>query len=144
MCTFYVLTPMNPLILSGCVDLYLAPFNSHYPRIEKHASTCGITPNLNKWDKPIVTSNNNQLTSSSTGIHWMPIPADEFTLFTVPLELSKINDLQTKSMLSQYYTKNSSVGFFFVASTPISKNFPSKRLILENFHLNMNKRLNQD
>jgi hypothetical protein len=109
MCTFYVLTPMNPLILSGCVDLYLAPFNSHYPRIEKHALTCGITPNLNKWDKPIVTSNNNQLTSSSTGIHWMAIPAEEFTLFTVPLELSKINDISTKSMLAQYYTKNSSV-----------------------------------
>ena len=106
MCTFYILTPMNPIILSGCVDLQLAPYNSHYPRIEKHALACGITPNLNKWDKPIVTTHNNQLTASSTGIHWIPLPVDGFNLFTVPLEQIKMNEKPTSN---QYVVKNSSV-----------------------------------
>jgi hypothetical protein len=109
MCTFYVLTPMNPIILSGCVDLHLAPYNSHYPRIEKHSLACGITPYLNKWDKPIVATHNNQLTASSTGIHWIPLPVEDFTLFTVPIDLTKMHDNTNKPVFNQYYTKNSAV-----------------------------------
>lgn len=112
MCTFYVLTPTQPIILSGCVDLHFAPYNSHYPRIEKHSLMCGITPNLNKWDKPIVAAQNNQSTASSTGIHWMPMPVEEFSLFTVPLESSKFNNSinsNTKSAFSQLYKKNTTV-----------------------------------
>lgn len=85
MCTIYMLTPTNPLILSGCDNLKLAPYNSYYPQIENYAFSCGISPQLNLWDKPIVVSQN-QINASNFHNHWSPLPIDDFCYFSVPIE----------------------------------------------------------
>ena len=58
MCTIYMLTATNPLILSGCDNLKLAPYNSYFPQIEQYAVTCGLSPHVNLWDKPIGVTQN--------------------------------------------------------------------------------------
>jgi TBCC domain-containing protein 1 len=113
MCTFYVLTPTNPLILSGCDNLKLAPYNSTYPNIETHALKSGLTEFLNKWDKPIMVSHG-QSTSSNTGINWIPLPVEDFSLFTVPVELAKFkfnsnSNTTNKKVFQDMVNKNESV-----------------------------------
>lgn len=85
MCTVYMITPTNPLVLSGCDSLKFAPYNSYFPQIENYAFSCGISPQLNLWDKPIVVSQN-QINLSNFHNHWSPLPIEDFSYFTVPIE----------------------------------------------------------
>lgn len=84
MCTFHLLTPSSPILLSGCDNIIFAPFNSAYFSIEEDSYTSGLSDCLNMWNKPIVVAQNQSLIS---GTHWSLMDPREFSLITVPAEL---------------------------------------------------------
>lgn len=52
-CTFHVLTPNRPLVLSGNERLTFAPYHTHYPRLEEHMAAAGLQAKPNLWDNPL-------------------------------------------------------------------------------------------
>jgi TBCC domain-containing protein 1 len=92
MCTFYILTPSSPIILSGCDNLKFAPFNSSYATINEDAYASGLSDSLNLWDKPIVVTQNQSIINGS---HWSLLDPKEFTQLTVPVEQLYTNKSQT-------------------------------------------------
>lgn len=101
MCTFHLLTPSSPILLSGCDNIIFAPFNSYYLDIEEDAYASGIADCLNMWNKPIVVTQNQSLANS--GSHWSLMEPKEFSLLTVPVEpatnkaQTNIHELVTKA-----------------------------------------------
>jgi TBCC domain-containing protein 1 len=85
MCTFHLLTPSSPILLSGCDNIVFAPYNSSYFNIEEDSYASGLADALNLWNKPIVVTQNQSLVNGS---HWSLMDPKEFTLITVPVELS--------------------------------------------------------
>ena len=85
MCTFHLLTPSSPILLSGCDNIVFAPFNSTYPGIEEDAFSVGIADCLNLWNKPIVVTQNQSIMN---GTHWSLMDPKEFTLISVPVEVA--------------------------------------------------------
>ncbi len=83
MCTFHLLTPSSPILLSGCDNIVFAPFNSYYLGIEDDAYASGLADCLNLWNKPIVVTQNQSLVNGS---HWSLMDPKNFTLLTVPVE----------------------------------------------------------
>lgn len=84
MCTFYLLTPSSPILLSGCDNIKFAPFNSTYPNIEEDAYASGLSDSINLWDKPIVVTQNQSL----IGSHWSLMNPNEFSILSVPVEVN--------------------------------------------------------
>lgn len=58
MCTFHLLTPSSPILLSGCDNIVFAPFISSYLGIEEEAYSSGLADCLNMWNKPIFVTQN--------------------------------------------------------------------------------------
>ncbi len=85
MCTFHLLTPSSPILLSGCDNIVFAPYNTSYSNIEEDSYTSGLAECLNLWNKPIVVTQNQSLINGS---HWSLMPHTEFSLITVPIETS--------------------------------------------------------
>lgn len=83
MCTFHLLTPSNPILLSGCDNIVFAPYNSYYSDIEDDSYVSGLADCLNIWNKPIVVTQNQSLVNGS---HWSLMDPKEFSLLTVPVE----------------------------------------------------------
>lgn len=83
MCTFYLLTPSSPILLTGCDNIKFAPFNSWYANIDDDAKWSGLSDRLNLWDKPIVVTSNQSLIN---GQHWSLMDSKEFNLVTVPVD----------------------------------------------------------
>lgn len=83
MCTFHLLTPSSPILLSGCDNIVFAPFNSSYLGIEEEAYSSGLADCLNMWNKPIVVTQNQSI---ANGSHWSLMDPKDFTLLTVPVE----------------------------------------------------------
>ena len=52
-CTFHILTPNRPLVLSGNEHLTFAPYHTHYPRLEEHMAAAGLQAKPNLWDNPL-------------------------------------------------------------------------------------------
>ena len=52
-CTFHVLTPNRPLVLSGNEHLTFAPYHTHYPKLEEHMADAGLQAKPNLWDNPL-------------------------------------------------------------------------------------------
>lgn len=77
-----MLTPSNPILLSGCDNIKFAPFNSSYPNIDEDANASGLSNSLNLWDKPIVVAQNQSL----HGSHWSLMDPNEFSLLAVPVD----------------------------------------------------------
>lgn len=92
MCTFYLITPSSPIILSGCDNIKFAPYNSTYPNIEEDAYVSGLSDSVNLWDKPIVVAQNQFL----IGSHWSLMNPTEFSILTVPVEVN-LNRTQSTS-----------------------------------------------
>jgi hypothetical protein len=53
LCTLHLLTPNRPLLLSGNDTIMLAPYHTHYPLLEQHMASVGLTAILNQWDRPL-------------------------------------------------------------------------------------------
>ncbi len=105
MCTIYLLTPSSPVILSGCDNIKLAPFNSSYPNIIEDAYSNGLSDSLNSWDRPTVVVQNQSL----MGSHWSLMPSSEFSLLNVPVEFSfnrsqaSSNELINRANVSSFF-----------------------------------------
>lgn len=52
-CSLYLLTPTQPLILSGTSELTLAPYNTCYPQLKAHMDRAGLGLTPNYWDQPL-------------------------------------------------------------------------------------------
>lgn len=86
MCDIFLLTPSNPIILNGCDNIKLAPYNSTYPNITEDAYTVGLSDVLNMWDKPTIVAMPNQ---SLIGSHWSLMSPSQFSLISVPIDSNK-------------------------------------------------------
>jgi hypothetical protein len=84
MCNIFLPTPASPIILSGCDNIKLAPFNSSYPSIIDDAFASGLSESLNLWDKPTAITHNQSL----VGSHWTLMSPSDFALVTVPIDVS--------------------------------------------------------
>ncbi|XP_041533644.1 TBCC domain-containing protein 1 isoform X2 [Microtus oregoni] len=81
-CTFHVLTPSRPLILSGNQRATFAPFHTHYPMLEDHMARTGLATVPNYWDNPMVVCREN----SDTSVFQL-LPPCEFYVFIIPFEM---------------------------------------------------------
>lgn len=53
-CILYTATNRSPLIVGDNRFVQLAPYNSGYQCLEEHMQKCGISSELNKWNKPML------------------------------------------------------------------------------------------
>ncbi|XP_059678758.1 TBCC domain-containing protein 1 [Gavia stellata] len=81
-CTFYILTPTQPLILSGNQAVSFAPFHTHYPMLEDHMAQVGLATLPNYWDSPMLVCKE----SSDTSVFRLMPPSDFYT-FVIPFEM---------------------------------------------------------
>ncbi|KFU98320.1 TBCC domain-containing protein 1, partial [Pterocles gutturalis] len=81
-CTFYILTPTQPLILSGNQAVCFAPFHTHYPMLEDHMAQVGLATLPNYWDSPMLVCKES---GDVSVFHLLP-PSDFYT-FVIPFEM---------------------------------------------------------
>ncbi|XP_008937552.1 PREDICTED: TBCC domain-containing protein 1, partial [Merops nubicus] len=98
-CTFYILTPTQPLILSGNQAVSFAPFHTHYPMLEDHMAQVGLATLPNYWDNPLVVCRE----SCDAGVFRLLPPSDFYT-FVVPFEMEG-DTTETPGGLPQAYQK---------------------------------------
>uniref|UniRef100_A0A4X2JTC4 TBCC domain-containing protein 1 n=1 Tax=Vombatus ursinus TaxID=29139 RepID=A0A4X2JTC4_VOMUR len=81
-CTFHVLTPTRPLLLSGNQMVTFGPFHTHYPMLEDHMAKTGLATVPNYWDKPMVVCREHD----DARIFRLLSPC-EFYVFVIPFEM---------------------------------------------------------
>ncbi|XP_009486268.2 TBCC domain-containing protein 1 [Pelecanus crispus] len=81
-CTFYILTPTQPLILSGNQAVSFAPFHTHYPMLEDHMAQVGLATLPNYWDSPMLVCKE----SGDMSVFRLLPPSDFYT-FVIPFEM---------------------------------------------------------
>ncbi|XP_034371698.1 TBCC domain-containing protein 1 isoform X2 [Arvicanthis niloticus] len=81
-CTFHVMTPSRPLILSGNQTVTFAPFHTHYPMLEDHMARTGLATVPNYWDNPMVVCRE----GTDTRVFRL-LPPSEFYIFIIPFEM---------------------------------------------------------
>ncbi|NXI52440.1 TBCC1 protein, partial [Chloroceryle aenea] len=81
-CTFYILTPTQPLILSGNQAVSFAPFHTHYPMLEDHMAQVGLATLPNYWDSPMLVCKE----SGDVSVFRLLPPSDFYT-FVIPFEM---------------------------------------------------------
>ncbi|XP_051006719.1 TBCC domain-containing protein 1 isoform X1 [Acomys russatus] len=81
-CTFHVMTPSRPLILSGNQRVTFAPYHTYYPTLEDHMARAGLATVPNLWDNPMVVCRE----SSDTRVFQL-LPPCEFYVFITPFEM---------------------------------------------------------
>lgn len=91
----------RPLVLGDCRHVQLAPYNSHYDRLEAHLRVAGISPTQNHWDEPInmtrkpTTAEGSPSTTNSRGagsevpdkLAVSLLPPEKFMPFMVPFRM---------------------------------------------------------
>ncbi|NXP03429.1 TBCC1 protein, partial [Thinocorus orbignyianus] len=98
-CTFYLLTPTQPLILLGNEAISFAPFHTHYPMLEDHMAQVGLATLPNYWDSPMLVCKE----SGDTGVFRLLPPSDFYT-FVIPFEMEG-DTTETPGGLPQAYQK---------------------------------------
>ncbi|XP_028635533.1 TBCC domain-containing protein 1 [Grammomys surdaster] len=81
-CTFHIMTPSRPLILSGNQTVTFAPFHTHYPMLEDHMARTGLATVPNYWDNPMVVCRE----GTDTRVFRL-LPPSEFYIFIIPFEM---------------------------------------------------------
>ncbi|MBN3277336.1 TBCC1 protein, partial [Polyodon spathula] len=84
-CTFHMLTPTRPLLLSGNVALTLAPYHTNYPSLEDHMASVGLAVVPNLWDQPVCLGSEGIETPSPAP--YGLLPPGEFNVLVVPFEM---------------------------------------------------------
>lgn len=80
-CTFHILTPTRPLLLSGNQSVVFAPFHTYYSMLEDHMGQTGLATLPNYWDRP-------QLLCTETDNHiWKLMSPRDFYSFVIPFEM---------------------------------------------------------
>ncbi|XP_065701213.1 TBCC domain-containing protein 1 isoform X1 [Patagioenas fasciata] len=98
-CTFHILTPTQPLILSGNQAISFAPFHTHYPMLEDHMAQVGLATLPNHWDNPVLVCKE----SGDTDVFRLLPPSDFYT-FVIPFEM-KGDTTETPGGLPHAYQK---------------------------------------
>ncbi|XP_062438612.1 TBCC domain-containing protein 1 isoform X2 [Rhea pennata] len=80
--TYYILTPTQPLVLSGNQAVSFAPFHTHYPMLEDHMAQVGLATLPNYWDSPMLVCK-----ESSDKSVFRLLPPSEFYTFVIPFEM---------------------------------------------------------
>ncbi|KAL4223165.1 TBCC domain-containing protein 1 [Mactra antiquata] len=83
LCTFHLLTPNPPVILSGNDSLLFAPYHTYYPKLQEHMTEIGLGSERNVWDQPLCVGPDHK---EETPV-WELLPANEFFTFNVPFEM---------------------------------------------------------
>ncbi|XP_050184010.1 TBCC domain-containing protein 1 isoform X1 [Myiozetetes cayanensis] len=96
-CTFYTLTPTQPLILSGNQAVSFAPFHTHYPMLEDHMAQVGLATLPNYWDSPMLVCR-----ESSDSSVFRLLPPSDFYTFVIPFEMEG-DTMETPGGLPQEY-----------------------------------------
>ncbi|XP_069721339.1 TBCC domain-containing protein 1 [Phaenicophaeus curvirostris] len=81
-CTFYILTPNEPVILSGNQAVSFAPFHTHYPMLEDHMAQVGLATLPSYWDSPVLVCKESEDTSV-----FRLLPPSDFYTFVIPFEM---------------------------------------------------------
>lgn len=84
LCSLYILTPSRPVILPGCEAISLAPYNTHYPKLEEHMRKIVVPASINMWDQPIVAAHDSHSEASAS---WYLLPPSDFLYFTIPFQM---------------------------------------------------------
>ncbi|NXX86013.1 TBCC1 protein, partial [Urocolius indicus] len=98
-CTFHVLTPTQPLILSGNRAVSLAPFHTHYPMLEDHMAQVGLATLPNYWDRPVLVCGD-----SGDAAAFRLLPPSDFYTFVIPFEMEG-DTTETPGGLPQAYQR---------------------------------------
>ncbi|NXY85371.1 TBCC1 protein, partial [Alcedo cyanopectus] len=98
-CTFYILTPTQPLILSGNQAVSFAPFHTHYPMLEDHMAQVGLATLPNYWDSPMLLCKE----SGDMSVFCLLPPSDFYT-FVIPFEMEG-DTTETPGGLPHVYQK---------------------------------------
>lgn len=84
--TFYTLTPSTPVICgSKNHEIQIGPFNTNYPGLSDHMKKAGISPKIQRWNKPLEVSNDGfprSLQQSNVCL----IPPEQFKVFHFPFK----------------------------------------------------------
>ncbi|NXY73947.1 TBCC1 protein, partial [Glareola pratincola] len=98
-CTFYILTPTQPLVLLGNEAVSFAPFHTHYPMLEDHMAQVGLATLPNYWDSPMLVCKE----SGDTSVFRLLPPSDFYT-FVIPFEMEG-DTTETPGGLPHVYQK---------------------------------------
>ncbi|KAK3278470.1 hypothetical protein CYMTET_13592 [Cymbomonas tetramitiformis] len=99
--TLCLAASQRPLVLGDCRHVQLAPYNSHYDRLEAHLRVAGISPTRNHWDEPInmtrkptTAEGSPSVTNSRSAGSEVPdklavslLPPEKFMPFMVPFRM---------------------------------------------------------
>ncbi|XP_061861656.1 TBCC domain-containing protein 1 isoform X2 [Colius striatus] len=97
-CTFHILTPTQPLILSGNQAVSFAPFHTHYPMLEDHMAQVGLATLPNYWDSPVLVC------GDSGDAAFRLLPPSDFHTFVIPFEMEG-DTTETPGGLPQAYQR---------------------------------------
>ncbi|KAL5477734.1 hypothetical protein EMCRGX_G024572 [Ephydatia muelleri] len=82
MCTFHILTATRPVILAASLQITFAPYNTHYPALEKHMQQCGLMCGVNYWNQPLCLGTGEDETKV-----WCTLPPEDFRPYAIPFKL---------------------------------------------------------
>ncbi|XP_065892707.1 TBCC domain-containing protein 1-like isoform X2 [Dysidea avara] len=81
-CKFHLCVTHNPLILGGNSHLKFGAHNTSYHQLEDHMRQCGLHSSPNHWNTPTIVGDHEGGVSEV----WQLMPADMFSLITVPFQ----------------------------------------------------------
>lgn len=82
MCTFHILTVTRPVIIAASLQITFAPYNTHYPSLEKHMQQCGLICGVNYWNQPLCIG-----TGEDEAKVWCILPPEDFRPYSIPFKL---------------------------------------------------------
>lgn len=83
LCTLHLLTPNQPVILNGNDSVVLAPYHTHYPKLEEHMARVGLESNCNLWDQPLCLGSDHKESAPV----WELMKLEDFFIFNIPFEM---------------------------------------------------------
>lgn len=92
-CTIHALTPTNPLLLPGNMDITLGPFHTFYPSLEDHMASVGLAVVPNAWDRPLLlgaeglVNPSHNASSNPDPACYRLLPPAQFHTMVVPFQM---------------------------------------------------------
>lgn len=85
MCAVHVATPTRPIVFGGCESLMFGPYHAHYPKLDEHMASVGLSAQPNLWDEPLQMDAPHQ-PDEGTAVWHIQNPAS-FYPFAIPFEM---------------------------------------------------------
>jgi hypothetical protein len=105
-CTFYLMTPNQPVVLGSNYNLQFGPYCTHYRSLDRHVAEAGLDVTQNLWNQPLLylvellKDNQPSIVPIGSSRHALKVaisklekqtyslvPPDNFSPFRVPFEL---------------------------------------------------------